>query len=112
MFWPLNADGDESEGAGVDWGWLHQGYHVAEHRAERKVSHTEDDDLQIILTYERELAFGNEIPLTTTGTDTGFRYIFIVFEINNVFHKVLQCVSNIGHSGVIAGQNIFSFTFI
>ena len=73
MFWPLNADGDESEGAGVDRGRLHQGYHVAEHRAERKVSHTEDDDLQIILTYERDLAFGNEIPLTT-GTDTDSVY--------------------------------------
>ena len=86
MFWPLNADGDECEGAGVDRGWLHQRYQVAEHRAERKVSNAEDDDLQIILTHERDLTFGKEIPLAT-GTDTGI-FSSIVFEINNFFHNV------------------------
>ena len=55
-FSPLDADGDESEGAGVDRGWLHQRYHIAEDRTERKVSNTEDDDLQIIPGfYERDL---------------------------------------------------------
>ena len=60
---PLNADGDEGEGAGVDRGWLHQGYHIAEHRAERKVSQTEDDDLKLILTCERDRGCFWGIPL-------------------------------------------------
>ena len=44
-FSPLDADGDESEGTGVDRGRLHQRYHVAEKPPKRKVAETEQDNL-------------------------------------------------------------------